>query len=1030
MALQKQIVPLVLGTGIETKTDSKLTDKSKLLELENAYIDKFGTLKKRAGFDSIGKLTLPSNGRSITTYKDELILLSKDKMYSYNDSTDVWIEQGYISDVLVESSKLAYGAVGTNLTSFKNTPSVATLNSITVYAYEDNNVVYGMIIDETTGQILLSPTQLNNTATLAYRPKVIATTRYLYVFWANPNSGYLYSKRIDSTNPSPVFESLVTLTTSGKTRGSLVADKPKGLAYDIVRYQNTEKMVLIYKNSADKINIGYVIETGNLGGLVDGVPAAITDVFTLGANTMNECISLIVEPVSGVIKVMWAGLNGSNKDIWFGSLNSNFTNISSTALGHATTNEWANITIYRESSSQLTFFVEERLSTLSQSKIYCKQYGTVTTTLDIFARSVGLVSKVFNDSDNNIYVVAAFETALQPTYFILKYISTDRSIVMNTITQTEAYGLTLHYGHIMEPVLVETDVRIWPSTQRYQIQVSLVSPNDTKVTSQTGILINKIILANSDSIETREIGNLLFIANGQIQIYDGNVPVEYGFLYYPEEITNPSNATTAGSLTNGTRYYVAVYQWYDKHGQLHLSTTSIPFKVVLSGGTSTQKTTIRVPTLRLTEKQLASYSNVTIGLYRTVDNESIYYSINSTVIAAINNKTVDYIDITDSTSDSAIIGYPLLYTTGGILDNTTPTPANIIEIFNNRVVLANQADENKIEYSKEYQAGVPIEFGDGFNFRAEYGLNGVTSLGRLDEKLIIFKESSMFVQVGNGPLITGQQNDYTVPVLISSEVGCIEPQSIVLTKNGLMFKSKKGYYLLNRSLQTEYKGQAVHKYNNLTVTGAVVIPDLDHVRFVHSDGLCLVYNYLYDEWYTYSNLESDACTIWQNKFILLRTNGEIWKENDTTLDSGSYIEMRLKTAWIQIGGHQGFQRIYAANIIGKYLSRHFIEIKMRYDFDDSVRETLQFDPQTALGSSYYGQGAYYGAETFYGGADGVEQFRVRPAIQKCESIQFELRDYDSEITDGGSLELTGLTLQLGVKEGLFKLRDSKNAVTS
>jgi hypothetical protein len=1010
MALQKSLVPLILGTSIDTKTDSKLVQSSKLLELENAYIDKFGSLRKRNGNDPLGNA--PSGGRSITTFKDELVLMTSERIYSYNDSTDVWVDKGYLADVRTETSQIIRN------TNKQNASSCASLNNITVYAWEDNDgsttTVHAAVFDAQTGLAIISDYAVETISST--RPKIIACVRYIYIFYTQGTN--IKSVRIDTTSSTPVFESPVTLTSSGATDP----------IFDIVRYGTTTNMVMVYKNSANKVNIGYVIESGNFGGPSDGVPSAITDVFTLGAYVMQDCITLIVE-AGGTIKVVFCGssVNGLH-DIYYGSLNFDFTGIAKFATNEVAGLAKNNVAIYAIDTNSFRLWYEFRETI--KYKVYI-QYIEITGlassptlgSATLWVRSVGIVSKPFSDSSGNIYLICAFETTLQPTYFVMKFISSTKALVVNTISKSEAYGHNNRYGNLSEPFEIETDKRIFSSTVRYQIQIV-----DSQVTAVTGIQSNKILLENTDSIESRTLGNNLHIANGQVQIYDGQSAVEHGFNYYPENLE--LSGTTIGSSSNpiGIRNYIAVYVWIDAQGQLHQSTTSVPYEV--NNASAYDSNDIDIPTLQLTEKkQDSGRTPVYIGLYRTVPNGTVFYSVTPSVVALENDTSVSYVTYVDSTLDTDIIDNPILYTTGNILDNDTPNASNIVEVFNNRLILSDQSDENLIQYSKQYVKGNSVEISDGLEFRIDQGIGSVKALGRLDEKLILFKASSIYAQVGNGPTPTGAQNDFVTPVLISSDVGCSDPQSVVVTKNGLMFKSNKGYYLLNRSLQTEYIGQDVHEYNDLTVTGAQVVPDLDQVRIVHSDGVCLVYNYLYNQWYTFTNLQALACTVWKNKFVVLKTSNEVWKESDGYLDAGTYVQMRLKTAWIQLAQLQGAQRIYSCNVLGKYLSTHSIEIKLRYDFDDSVRETLHFVADTALGSSYYGEG-YYGEEAFYGGADGVEQFRIRPSIQKCQAIQYEMRDYDSEITDGGSLELTGLTLQVGIKQGLFKLRDGKNATTS
>jgi hypothetical protein len=1010
MALQKQNIPMSLGQGIDTKTDEKLVPPTKLLVLENGYIDKFGTLSKRNGYDALG--TPPSGGRSITTFQDELILLTNEKIYSFNNSEQSWLDKGYVSDVKIESAQVVRN------TSFQNASSSATLNNIIVYAWEDTSLglttVRSAIYDLNTRVAISSDESVE--ALTSSRPRVIACLRYIYIFYTQGTN--LKSCRIDTSLSIPALETPVTLSTSG------AAD----IVYDVVRYSTGSNMVLAYKNSSNGMNIGYVVESGNFGGPSDGVPSAITDVFSIvsGGRVITDYISIISED-GGSFKLIFGGssVNGAN-DVYYGSLNYDFTSVTKVAMNKDAAIVKNNAAVIRETSNIIKVWLEYNDS--DKSKVYI-QFFTVTglagaatvSATSSWIKSLGIVSKPFTDSSDNVYLICAFETTLQPTYFVMKHIDSTRALVVNTISKTEAYGLTNRKGLISEPFESATDERIWPSTIRYQLQIV-----NSQVTAVTGIQSNKIFLSNVDSIESRTLGKNLHITNGQVQDYDGQSVVEHGFHYYPENLSFVSTSTASTPNSAGTRNYVAVYQWIDKQGQLHQSTASIPFVQV--NGAGYESNTIRVPTLRVTEKRSgAGRTSVFIGLYRTIPNGTIFYSVLSTIFNTANSSTVDYVDIIDGSLDTTIISNPILYTTGGILDNSTPNPSNVIEVYNNRLILAEQSDANLIQFSKSYVNGSPVEFSGDLSFRVDQGEGAVKALGRLDEKLILFKDTSIYAQVGSGPTPTGAQNDFGTPVLISSDVGCSDPQSVVMTKNGLMFKSNKGYYLLNRSLQTEYIGQDVHAYNSLTVTGAVVIPDLDQVRIVHSDGLCLVYNYLYKEWYTFTNLEANACTVWQNTFIILKTDNNVWQESSDYTDDGTYIQMKLQTAWIQTALLQGAQRIYGFNVIGKYISKHAIEINLRYDFDESVRETQNFDTANVIGSSYYGQGAYYGADPYYGGVDSVEQFRVRPAVQKCEAIKIELRDYDSEITDGGGLELTGLTLQVGVKSGLFKLQDVKNA---
>ena len=106
----------------------------------------------------------------------------------------------------------------------------------------------------------------------------------------------------------------------------------------------------------------------------------------------------------------------------------------------------------------------------------------------------------------------------------------------------------------------------------------------------------------------------------------------------------------------------------------------------------------------------------------------------------------------------------------------------------------------------------------------------------MDEKLVIFEDDRIFYLTGSGPNATGQQNNFSDPQLVTSDVGCSNTRSIVQTPKGLMFMSNKGIYLLDRGLSTHYIGAPVEAYNSLTITSAILIQDENQVRFTASDG--------------------------------------------------------------------------------------------------------------------------------------------------------------------------------------------------
>ena len=134
---------------------------------------------------------------------------------------------------------------------------------------------------------------------------------------------------------------------------------------------------------------------------------------------------------------------------------------------------------------------------------------------------------------------------------------------------------------------------------------------------------------------------------------------------------------------------------------------------------------------------------------------------------------------------------------------------------------------------------------------------------------------------------------------------------------------------------------------------------------------------------------------------------------DTFTADGSFIQMKVRSAWLSFGGLQGYQRVYRILILGQYKSPHTLYVDVAYDFNPTIVQTLTITPTTA---TTYGSVSPYGSESVYGGVFAPYQWRVNPTRQKCQSIQLTIRD--AEGTDpGASCTLSGMTAVVGVIPG-------------
>lgn len=987
MPLQKQNIPIIFGKGIETKFDEKVVQADKMHELENAVFTKKMTLSTRYGADLlgnhvIGTTTSYENAKKLMTFQDELLLVTNDCLFSYIQSNDAWSDRGSISAVAINSKSIVRNSLS------QSVPDGNSLKGVSVYAYEQGSGINATVIDDASGLPILSDVTI---AASGVKPKVFASKTYLLVYFIDGSNWKL--RRLNPFNPS-VFETVVTVASNIENN------------YDLHPHGNN--LVYIFNNNSGVCEVGYVQQNGLIGTSLTGSPAPVL------TSLPGDSSVAIVSKFDGVLNDAIYALYANPTDGLTCSVLNLDLSTAHTGTIDSTTTVIRNITGILIGDTTLHVYYELFNATKSNALIKTNTitFGGVVGTAEVSIRSLGLTGKAFLGADSNVYMIGAHESTLQSTYFVLNDdFSGEKLQVASVIAKYEGGGLTAKNSSLSN---------IFSNKYPNLIKTQLQSV-DGNVFTTLGVQVTEFNFDEKNLFNFKEIGKNVHIAGGMLYDYDGVSAFEHNFHFFPEPITENTRSLTGGNLENGSYQYVFCYEWTDNQGQLHRSAPSIPFTATFSGGTNTQQITFNIPTLRVTKKTaLSGRTEVLIVGYRTKKNETTFYRFTSQSSPKLNDTTVDSVTITDLTSDATIGANDVLYTTGGVLENYSPGSARLVEEYRNRLIVAGLEDGMLVRYSKEHIINESMDFAEELSFRADSGKGRVEGIARLDEKLLIFKESEIYYQIGQGPTSTGALDDYQQPIFITTDVGTTEPRSIVSMPLGIMFKSNKGYYLLSRSLEPIYIGQSVERYNNLTVTGAILCDQFNEVRFTTSDGVTLSYNYNAGEWSAFTYKEALSSVLWQNKWTILKDDGSIYVENTSTYFDGLIpVTKKITTAWIQAANLQGAQRIYRVLFIGKLKSKHRLKIDLAYDFDPSIRETFLYDTETILGSSYYGEG-YYGEESYYGGADPVYQIEIRPGIQKCQAIRFTIQDLNDDGVDGAGFELTGMTIQVGIKQGLFR----------
>lgn len=363
-------------------------------------------------------------------------------------------------------------------------------------------------------------------------------------------------------------------------------------------------------------------------------------------------------------------------------------------------------------------------------------------------------------------------------------------------------------------------------------------------------------------------------------------------------ITNAANGacTDAGvslastaRFTNGTELisagiynWIAIYEYIDQLGNVYQSAPSIPVSSNLT--VDTESVTVLVPALTLTDK---IKNKPTIKLYRTLRNGSIYYLTGVAEQPVFNDETKEWVAFRDFLSDNIISLNEILYTTGGVLENINPPSVKTFHVSKDRVWIRPVESKNTVWFSKKKQDGYGISFNDTLTMRVEPISGEITAISSIDDKPIFFEREAILFTSGVGPDDLGS-GSFSEPEVISKDIGCPFDKSLASIPDGTIFKSLKGWYLLNRGLGLEYIGADVEAFNGLTVSKVVVIPNRHQVRIIHSDGDMLVYDYFYKQWSNFTHLYgNDAMVITSqdlttSTFYLLRDTGKLWTEDAST----------------------------------------------------------------------------------------------------------------------------------------------------
>lgn len=1004
MALERTQIPISIKDGLDLKADPKQVSPGRFVILENGVFLKTGEIQKCNGFatrttlnDFFNNDVYTDTGTGCATFKESLFVTGKRFAWSFNPTANKTAKVGeYIPTTITRSNAINQDA---------NTPSVVynPTTNVLVYAWsEADNVnptypdqVKFTVIDRNTGAVviperfielgtnvrLITSTNLDYYCVVYDQISTVAglTTRGLYAV-AIRKSDYQVSVPIVLDNLTYYDHGFNAYCEGAMIKAYVIWPSGLGVPNTKIAYLGQT-----YSTFAAPTAVTISGAPSNYGSAIKGLGSDIVfglcDGSTVKVIAYNDTLSAVTAAIR-TIMTKAAALNTQSGVIFsYDSYDANYLQVFTTEFSGYNEKmpfiKRAVITASTTAYTEATLIygcvlagnpIRDLQNIDPASNIFGDYYLPVQAQQS--ADTVGVIDGIYSS-----YLVRIPDFRFDNNYLSLfEYYIAAKFYDLNTKQPSSA--LT------RQPFFV-TYTPLGNST--YAGLIPETAGNASLCT--IGFVHNPVFA---------EIGNNLHVTGGYLGMFDGAEFAEHGFIQQP---LAPKLTQAAGStLPAGTYYYQIIYEWQDAFGQVHQSAPSDPVSIVLATPATID---VLCPTLKFTNKR----SQVYIAIYRSTDGRTFYRlpqtGINSQVQS---QKKLSSVLVNDNTA--VINSQPILYTSGGELSNAAAPACLYITPYKRRLVVVPSEDSNSVWYSKEIvpvsagAIGVPVQFANEFVLSVDERAGVITGVIQLDDKLVIAKATSISIVTGDGPAPNGLQNDFSTPQLIATDTGVEPGRSMIVMPLGIMFKSPKGYYLLDRSLSVQYVGAPVENLNGLACRSAALVYNRNEVWFSTAT-IHIVYNYYFNTWSTATFAATHSC-IYQNLFTFL-VGTQILQETPGVFQRNAEgYSLSLTTGWISFANMQGFQRVYKLLILGTFKTPHTFRVYVSYDFNDTIFQTSSWNLIQPAGSPM--------------------QYRIFMARQKCEAIKFKLEDLNQDIvTTAESYSLSNMAFEVGVKRGLYKL---------
>lgn len=1025
MATPPQLTQFAFAGGLDESQQDEILDPLKsFLVLQNARQDRRGGVSKRLGYEALSATRLDASTRSVGG-----------RLFSHGNMTctidghhlDAYTEAGGFSvpcGRVPEPSCTTRAIWSPGNINYVTSDSVYCNGYVAVAYYSAEAIgldayIFVTILDEADGTFISTTLPfLGSASTTVGRPALAMAGTYVYAFVPDSTAEKIYGYRINTATRANIYTGWSTL--------GLIAEN---FYSDVATASLEDRVAVAYVNTDGGTNRVTVVSVG----------AAVLAVQNYNTNSVQPS----TVDVSGSLDALWVAWNEAR--------------LCKVACVNGTT--LATIsgagTIINTAASGITPDADVQ-------NVYVCAAGDE-------ADFNGALAVYATSAAGGYLYARGVQTSINVTY------STDVVITHNAQFRGRPFRMGGRYYAPASPagednfVFVDWTPEIDPGTSGYLFTSlrPVAAPLDRGLffgngveRSSCSVVGSRVLyaydqLANaitrSALLTTLDFGNhrrwlpvshaggstgATYFPGGILSVFDGVSIFESAFFFAPAQPTTAQSGTGETTTLGGWRY-VVVYEHVDAAGCWHVSGVSTPSDV--TGNFTNKEITVTSSPLSITARATRTptvSTPVRAALYRTTDGGSLYFRCQ--VIA--NYAGAPLIFDPDSTSDALLSTKHKLYGTG-VLPGTyggpqdhrhCPAPEHVTSANGVLVV----ATGNTLRVSSQLVSGEGLWFSPALQVDMLDDEN-ITALTSLDGLVYAFKRTRIYSVPVEPPADNASVGGIGTPRRMASDIGCVEPCSVVVTSAGIFFQSQRGIELMSRGGAVTWVGEPIQRTleDYPIVTGAVLDSGHGLVRFslaaavedgiVEGEGRDIVFDLTLGVWQSVddktgssSHEASQAAAMvevdgtWRYGWI--GADGVVYverKPDDASahLDGTTWVTMAAETSWVKTAGIQGRQQLNQVLALARKVTDVNLSVALAYNYETTfrtAREWTRSEVNALLTAGW-----------------PVTQLKHMPHDDaECQSVRLRLEDATptgGTVGSGKGATWIALTLDITPKPGIF-----------